>query len=371
MGGGMPYQLEKGPYFSITEAVLEDVDDRIALLVDLRNEKLVDDMPTLDAPSLNEGPTTEPERFEHQNVDWYGKRGVRKADGTIDWLDQLPFNIATNPTTGYWYRWYGDAYAIVREAFTRAIEVSLGIPHDEQQKDAAAIKQQKKQEWPIEVFWRCPAPWFESWITWRGDKLSSTPSTTGAQRNGHVTVHIHTPSHKGSALLLGPIRATRTAPARAMDSGPYPPAPAPARPLDPAPYSSRGMWVVAQPTQNEHLYDFAPPEQTGKGMWQYPAIGPLVESQGDPVVVQPNEPDGGVLPTGDSTSSGGDEDARTRSVAASNRGRRGRRAGRARRVGLHPDDSGGREGITFNGERNAIGFGPPFEKFEELASDTR
>ena len=30
MSGHMPYQLEKGPYFSVSEAVLEDIDLRIA-----------------------------------------------------------------------------------------------------------------------------------------------------------------------------------------------------------------------------------------------------------------------------------------------------------------------------------------------------
>ena len=33
--------------------------------------------------------------------------------------------------TGYWRNWYGDAEGIVRETYTRAIEVSLGIPHDD------------------------------------------------------------------------------------------------------------------------------------------------------------------------------------------------------------------------------------------------
>jgi hypothetical protein len=294
MGGGMPYMLEKGPYFSITESVLEDVTERIALLVRLRSGEGFDTMPSLDAASLDAGPWASfLNRLAHQNQDWYGMRpGPPRADGTPTWQSQPPFNILTNRTTGYWYSWYGDALSIVKEAFTRAIEVSLGIPHDDAQKDPSAIAQASKQSWPIEVFWRCPAPWFESWITWRGDGPASTSA-----RAGHVIVHIHTPSHHGSALLLSPLRSAPYNERESYGEWTKPPTPG-ARPLDAPPYSSRGMWVVAQREQVEYLNVVSAVEPTGAGRWRYPSIGPTVHSTGDVVVVQPNEPDGGVLADG-------------------------------------------------------------------------
>ena len=36
MGSHMPYQLEKGPYFSVTESLFDDLDLRIDTLIGLR-----------------------------------------------------------------------------------------------------------------------------------------------------------------------------------------------------------------------------------------------------------------------------------------------------------------------------------------------
>ena len=48
MGSHMPYQLEKGPYFSVTESVLDDLDRRILVLIGLRRKLDPDAMPTLE-----------------------------------------------------------------------------------------------------------------------------------------------------------------------------------------------------------------------------------------------------------------------------------------------------------------------------------
>ena len=102
------------------------------------------------------------DRIEHQNLDWYGKKMV----GGV-WQDQPAFNEYTNRTTGFWHNWYGNAEGIIRETYTRAIEVSLGIPHDPAQTNAQWIANNMVRAWPIEIFNRCPAPWFEGWVTWR------------------------------------------------------------------------------------------------------------------------------------------------------------------------------------------------------------
>jgi len=299
MAGGMPYQLEKGPYFSVTESVLEDQAMRVDLLARLRRGEPFDEMPSLDASTLNAGPLSDfLSRIKHQNEDWYGKklvdpvtrRPVPAGTPGAVWQAQGPFDKTIdpatgrmrNPVTGYWYSWYGDAEAIMRRTFTRAIEVALGVVHDETANTVSAIN--PARNWPIEVFWRCPAPWFEGWVTWQRD-----PSSTGS---GHVTVHLLTPSHHRSALLLSPIRSAPASGVPEYGQDPQTPPTPPAPPLVAAPYGDRGMWVIAHRDQREHLV-YGPTGGTS-GAWDLPSFGPLVESKGDIVVVQPNEPDGGV-----------------------------------------------------------------------------
>jgi hypothetical protein len=287
MGGSMPYQLEKGPYFAVTESVLEDQEMRVDVLARLRSGEGFDSMPSLGTASLDAGPWTDfATRLAHQNEDWYGKRFNKR---TKKWEKQPGFDVVKNPTTGYWYSWYGDAEEIMRVVFTRAIEVSLGIPHEPSVTDASKIY--PARSWPIEVFWRCPAPWFEGWVTWREHHQQ--------QCCGHVTVHLHTPSHHDSALLLSPIRSApqSTRADYLPDYGQHtvPPEP-PAPPLRSSGYGDRGMWVIAHREQREHP-SYGPTSGT-LGSWDLPSFGPVVESRGDIVVVQPNEPDGGVVAGG-------------------------------------------------------------------------
>ena len=67
-----------------------------------------------------------------------------------------------------------------------------------------------------------------------------------------------------------------------------------------APVSSnmnRGMWVIAHEKQVQHNF-YGVTEPSPVGTFQLPMFGPFVESVGDIVTVQPNEPDGGVLADG-------------------------------------------------------------------------
>jgi hypothetical protein len=225
MPKNMPYQLEKGPFFSVTESVLEDLPMRIDVLIRLRQGEDPDTMPSVESTSLDppQGIDTRQDRLDHQNIHWYGRREVPPNSG--HWVEQAPFDPLTNPTTGYWHNWYGNAEGIIRETYTRAIEVSLGIPHDPTMTDYASIYQNMTRSWSIEVFNRCPAPWFEGWVTWRG-----RPSD-----DGHVTVHLLTPSHIDSNLLHSPFRAGSTTPEYQDE-------------LSGMPLRSdgeRGMWVIS------------------------------------------------------------------------------------------------------------------------------
>jgi hypothetical protein len=282
MSEGMPYQLEKGPFFSVVESMLErgySIPARLALLEQMVQQLAADvppdNLPTLDSTTLNRpnrgsAEQQRRERRRHMNEEWFGKRPNRAGTG---WDAQAPFDPANPTTTGYWYQWYGDAERIVGTTFIRAVEVSLGIDRTSAETDFEAL--QPKHLWPIEIFWRCPAPWMEGWVTWRRELNGS----------GHVTVHLHTPSHHGSALLLSPFRN----PPR--DTWPD---------YDDDPTSStaaRGMWVIAH-KQQEHINDYDTTTGTEVGSGRLPSFGPLVHSFGDIVTVQPNEPDGGVRGVG-------------------------------------------------------------------------
>jgi hypothetical protein len=290
MPGAMPYQLEKGPYFSVTESVLDDIQRRIWILAWLRTNPNAgfDDMPTLDSTTLRTPPgvVNPGNLYTHQNKHWYGKKGKQP---------QPKYNAKTNRTTGYWHNWYGDAEGIVREVFVRAIEVSLGVPHDPDQVDLDIIERQKRREWPIEVFWRCPAPWFEGWVTWRGRPHGVVGDVS---HTGHVTIHFHTPSHYGSALLKSPLRLGNVVPEYRDEFH------EPGKP--PKPFLSsegdRGMWVVAQRQQDlrgDTGHRLGSIDST-KGDWKLERlnIGAHYVSEGEVVVVQPSEPNGGVLAGG-------------------------------------------------------------------------
>jgi hypothetical protein len=242
-------------------------------------------------------------RYVHMNQHWFGRTQAKAGD---PWVKQAPFDPKKPTTTGYWRQWYGNSEGIVAETFIRAVEISLGIEHVDPVKTPLESLVPTRC-WPIEVFWRCPAPWFEGWVTWRREpKQPARPKGTGfgdrvvqfverlvgsrAAGNddhdcGHVTIHLHTPSHVGSVLLLSPRR-------------PSPSNQIPDYKDDPVKSDmNRGMWVIAHERQVQHNY-YGVTEPSPVGDFQLPMFGPLVESVGNIIVVQPNEPDGGVLANG-------------------------------------------------------------------------
>ena len=163
--------------------------------------------------------------------------------------------------------------------------------------DAVWIRQNRKRTWPIEIFTRCPAPWFEGWVTWRAHPGERAPGQIDT--NGHVTVHLHTPSHSDSALQMSPVRADRAHLPDYKDETDGEILTSLQRP--------RGMWVISHEVQ-----ELVPPPETAPPAVDPP--GPAVPvpwfggtvwshdrgatTSDKVIVVQPSEPDGGVLAQG-------------------------------------------------------------------------
>jgi hypothetical protein len=154
----------------------------------------------------------------HANVDWFGRPVPAAGPGaaTDAYYDtalpkpafgQQPGQVLTN---GWWKNWYGDATEdIVREAYIRAIEVSLGLSHPTDGSVTAArssasadgsniishlyavpdasgalwhaslvgteveqspafkhLSDKFPRNWPVEFWWTCGLSWFQAWISW-------------------------------------------------------------------------------------------------------------------------------------------------------------------------------------------------------------
>jgi hypothetical protein len=91
-------------------------------------------------------------RTDHLNNDWFGKQLVNGA-----W-EKYSVN---SPSTGWWIEWEGDAEGVFKETLIRALEVAFGIAHDE------ASPTNPSHIAPIQFFWICGLPRFESYISWR------------------------------------------------------------------------------------------------------------------------------------------------------------------------------------------------------------
>jgi hypothetical protein len=178
-------------------------------------------------------------------TEWFGY----ESDGAGGWRKPQP----PPATTGYWIGYRGDVDRIVRRALLWAIELSLGTGSD-------GPPTGQRDPWPIELFWKCPAPWFEAWV------VSRRVPTTAA---GLVTVVLVTPSHQGADVATSPIATSPVAtppgathpvpsfqddyelltfpsplPAEFPVSSPHPAPPPPVRPRVPARDRNFATWVV-------------------------------------------------------------------------------------------------------------------------------
>lgn len=263
MPGSMPYSIEKGPYFSVIEDFANGSSARmLATLEHLRANKPIADLPALDSTTLDAGPYSTQQLRDHLSSDWFGF----EKDATGQWTKQRPFDPAHNDHTGFWMEWYGECEPVLRESLIRACELCLGLDHG-----ASPTGRSTPRHWWLEIFWRCPIPWFEGWVTWRRH-------STG-RRDGQVTVLISTPGH-GHPLKNTPVRHNEP-PGSGYELNPTT-----------AP-GAQGSWVVSQTYHRP--WPTTVTAESGMGEWKFPTQGLGFVSVGEVVVVAPPEREGGVL----------------------------------------------------------------------------
>jgi hypothetical protein len=295
MGEGMPYHLEKGPLLRILERDLNadraTMQARLNTLKSGMNSDSVDwiigstawNDPAFSKPGAPSGQ----QMCERVITEWFGYEP--KPGG--GWRKPNP----PKPTTGYWIGYQGDVNRIVRRAFAWAVELALGTGSDDRA-DAAP--------WPIELFWKCPAPWFEAWVVSRRQQ-----STT----SGLVTLILVSPSHRAAVVADSPIAHSATAsPPGAkhpvpsfeddyelLDQHPHP---KPNRPrVAPATNRDTATWVVSQERHNIFgnigERDLARQVNTALralfGEWSIPQLASWA-GEGEVVVVAPSMAAGGV-----------------------------------------------------------------------------
>jgi hypothetical protein len=260
---GMPYHLEKGPYWSVAEAVMNaSKEDRYKILEAHRQGLPLNDPSgsgwALTSTTLNDpthAPTTAA-RAKHAN-DFMG--------GTYNSKKKWVRNAGPGTNTVGFRNYEGNVEEILRITFTRAIEVSLGL-----QRGETLDKQppSRARFWPIEYVWKCPTAWVEGWVTWQ----------RAPDGSGHVTVHLLTPPH-GNQPVLTRIEGGRNAAKEPKECD-----------------VANGMWVISH-RYNNPTYKMRI-EYSEFGVWFLPTFGPVYSGDGPIVTVAPSEADGGVAPWG-------------------------------------------------------------------------
>jgi hypothetical protein len=240
-------------------------------------------------PAFARGPQTGDQMRRRLVTEWFGYQET--APGV--WQQPQP----PPRTTGYWIGYRGDVHRIVRRAVLWAIELSLGGDSNTTARPGAP--------WPIEFFWKCPAPWFEAWVVSR-----CVPATT----TGLVTVVLVSPSHRGAVVSKTPIAHSAVATPTGA-SHPVPsfqadyevvgsPHPTGAPPPGPANRRDHAMWVV---THERHAIanGAGPGQAAGRAReentagprpftdWSIPQLA-VYEGSGNIVIVSPSLAAGGV-----------------------------------------------------------------------------
>jgi hypothetical protein len=208
MGDNMPYMLEKGSTLRLMERRINDLDRpaRLAYLQTVRASEAADDLKWfIDGPP---GLWADP-AFQHKVVPaadrpWTGDKerawlvrnwfGYQQVGG--QWT-KMPVG-ANPPTTGWWIAYAGNVDQILRRAVRWALELSLGLDH-------TGNAPTHDPPWPIELFWKCLAPWFEAWVVHR---------PTHGPGTGLVSLILITPTHVGANVAESPL-ATSALPVRA------------------------------------------------------------------------------------------------------------------------------------------------------------
>jgi hypothetical protein len=285
----------------------------LAKLEVLRDSNVRDSLDWLDIPDVwsdpgfaKPGAVPGPIMRDRIITEWFGY----VPDGLGGWEKPNP----PMSTTGYWIGYRGDVHQIVRRALMWAMEVSLATRGE-------APEEIGRAPWPIELFWKCPAPWFEAWVVSR----RNPESVAEGEDRGLVTVVLVSPSHRGAIVADSPIATSEVA---SPPGSPHPvPStqddyelldgihPRPGRPRVNALNRQNATWVVSQrqhqiagvvpdgpQTLSLAIIDRARQENT-IGPWPFAewAIPQFAvwEGTGEVVVVAPSMPAGGVKHDGE------------------------------------------------------------------------
>ena len=270
----------------------------------------------------------------HANVDWFGLPvpGAGAAATTDEYYDptlprpafgQQPGQVLTN---GWWKNWYGDnTEAIVREAYIRAIEVSLGLSHPDDDsvttaRNAAAddggniishlyalpqpssamwhatlastdvetspaflhLSDKFPRNWPIEFWWTCGLSWFQAWISWSHWPSSFPVTPPTAKHDGRVIVTWLSPGSASHTVYrdLSEECAEHPAPAAAVVPG--------TATVDVG--RRFGSWIIAH--EFNDVLNVPSSTPTPPGVWALQFS--VTHSHGEVCTVEPPFADGGV-----------------------------------------------------------------------------
>ena len=151
MGDGMPYHLEKGGLLRVFESRFND-----------RTREEMQDLHTRLQASEETGSVDwvlGSQAWRHDAFTRSGRgSGKAQADLLEHWFGRtltgdLPAEGERPPP--YWIGYDGRVDTIVVKALRWAVELALACGSDD--KTAAGL-----EPWPIELFWKCPSPWFEA-----------------------------------------------------------------------------------------------------------------------------------------------------------------------------------------------------------------
>lgn len=205
---GMPHVMEVGSLFSVlsdrytkaNEAERKKLLHHLyisPLVIPTHSDSLEGDLKqsmfSAGFKAANTAHTTREDRIGHINLHWFG---LDTDTDTGEWLPHQTEGL----TTGWWNQWRGDALNIFRETLIRALEVSLGLPHNEPKYGSAEVAAEPLEAWspatrelPLQFQWFCPSPKFEGWIQWRSFDEDDPDS-------GVVSVTFATPGNSISKL---------------------------------------------------------------------------------------------------------------------------------------------------------------------------
>lgn len=197
---GMPYHLEKGPtlrlleqHLAVGRAGLRTVLDQLRASAG-SVDWVAHALPALWAdPRFQAAPQGSGAGVRDDIVRrWFGYERTTPVGSASESWARL-----ASPTTGYWIAYDGDVGEIVRRALVWAVELALGL-------EPGAKGPGRNRPYPIEVFWKCPAPWFEAWVVQR-------PADHGGSPRGVISIVFVTPSHVGSNVAESPLAASASA----------------------------------------------------------------------------------------------------------------------------------------------------------------